>query len=356
MKAETVETAAESQITPEQQAEAEKQEFMQSLPIAEKGSNKGQIDQSQMTPEQNIKFFEYQYGQDKATQAATKMVDNLKKRIKKEQAKLDGDPFNIAQNELVDQLKAQEKAYKEYAFAQMQAQTERNMAADSGQSVTDAKQQRAEGIKQEEAGRTGTAQATIKKRWDAADKIEGIEDVFTLANGEKIPGRYVLTTAEAPSPSHDVDRNFGKTIGFPTNEQGNTVNDRDYESDKTAQTIVQQRANKYDEQAVQNPVVVSRDGIVISGNDRTMAGKLASRNGTDTAYVEYITKYADRWGFTQEMVAAMPAPRIVFVPDVELPYNTATFAKFNAEDKKPKAPLRGRSNQARAYHVRSSYP
>ena len=56
---------------------------MQSLPIAEKGSNKGQIDQSQMTPEQNIKFFEYQYGQDKATQAATKMVDNLKKRIKK---------------------------------------------------------------------------------------------------------------------------------------------------------------------------------------------------------------------------------------------------------------------------------
>ena len=340
---ETAETGTESQITAEQQqaeqAEAEKQEFMQSLPVVESGKNKGQIDQSQMTPEQNIRYFEYQYGKEKAVQAAMKMSENLTKRIKKEQEKLDNDPFNIAQNELVDQLQAQMEAYKNYAFARMQEQTERNIAVQSGPSVTQSKQQRSAGIQQEEAGRTGTAEPTIKEKWDAADKIEGIEDVITLASGEKIPGRYILTTADAPSPSHDIERNFAKTKGFPTNEQGNTVNDRDYESDKTAQTLVQQRANKYDEQAVQNPVVVSRDGIVISGNDRTMAGKIAARNGTDKAYVDYITKYADRWGFTPEMVTSMQAPRIVFVPDVELPYNTATFAKFNAEDKKTQSTL-----------------
>lgn len=341
----TAETGTESQneTAPEQQqaeqAEAEKQEFMQSLPVVESGKNKGQIDQSQMTPEQNIRYFEYQYGQEKAVQAARKMSENLTKRIKKEQEKLDNDPFNIAQNELVEQLQAQMEAYKNYAFARMQEQTEKNIAVQSGPSVTQSKQQRSAGIQQEEAGRTGTAEPTIKEKWDAADKIEGIEDVITLASGEKIPGRYILTTADAPSPSHDIERNFAKTKGFPTNEQGNTVNDRDYEADKTAQTLVQQRASKYDEQAVQNPVVVSRDGIVISGNDRTMAGNIAARNGTDKAYVDYITKYADRWGFTPEMVTSMPAPRIVFVPYVELPYNTATFAKFNAEDKKTQSTL-----------------
>jgi hypothetical protein len=97
-----------------QDVEAEKQAFMQSLPIILEGENKGQIDQSRMTPEQNIKYFEYQYGTDKALRAATKMVDNLKERIKKEQAKLDADPFNIAQNDLVENLLAQQKIYQDY--------------------------------------------------------------------------------------------------------------------------------------------------------------------------------------------------------------------------------------------------
>jgi hypothetical protein len=97
-----------------QDADAEKQAFMQSLPIVREGKNKGQIDQSRMTPEQNIKYFEYQYGPDKALRAATKMVDNLKERIKKEQAKLDADPFNIAQNDLVENLLSQQKVYQDY--------------------------------------------------------------------------------------------------------------------------------------------------------------------------------------------------------------------------------------------------
>ena len=33
------------------------------------------------------------------------------------------------------------------------------------------------------------------------------------------------------------------------------------------------------------------------------------------------------------------SPRIVFVPDVSMPYNTVTFAKFNADDKKRKSPI-----------------
>ncbi len=132
----------------------------------------------------------------------------------------------------------------------------------------------------------GTASTNIAERWNNAEKIEGIEDTITLANGEKIPGRYVLASAEAMSPSHDIGRNFAKTEGFPVNGQGKTVNDRDYEADKQAQILVQQRANNFDERAVQTPVVVSNDRIVLSGNDRTMSGQMAAQQGTDLAYTD----------------------------------------------------------------------
>lgn len=332
------EAQAKSQITPEDE-EAEKQRFMQSLPIIQTGQNKGRIDRAKMTPEQNIRFFEYQYGKEKAVEASRKMSENLKKQIEKEQKKLDNDPFNFEQTELVDQLKNQLKTYQDYAFSQMQAETEKRMQEDQKTSIVESREQRKTEIAKEEAGRTGEAGSAVKERWDAAEKIEGIEDVITLANAEKISGRYILTTAQALSPSHDIERNFAKTIGFPINELGNTVNDRDYEHDKTAQVIVEQRANNYDERAVQTPVVVSKEGVVISGNDRTMAGQLAAKKGTDKAYVDYITKYADRWGFTPEMVQSIKSPRIVFVPDADLPYNTETFAKFNAEEKKTQSTI-----------------
>jgi len=341
MQAEVEETE-QNDTTPEQQAEIqaqlqaeqEKQAFMDSLPVFEKGKNQGEIDQSRMTPEQNVQYFEYTYGKEKALQAAEKQVDNLKKRLKSERTKLDNDPFNIKQNQKVEDIQTQLDAYSNYVNQEKQRLTEENIKSTPKSSIAEDRQARSEDIRQEEAGATGQADQSIIEKWSNAEKIEGIEDVITLSNGEKIEGRYVLTTADAPSPSHDIERNFAKTVGFPVNEQGNTVNDRDYEADLTAQTLVQQRANNYDERAVQTPVVVSQDGVVLSGNDRTMAGQIAAINGTDGAYTSYIERYANRWGFTPEQVQSVQNPRIVFVPNNPMPYNTATFAKFNAEEKK----------------------
>ncbi len=61
---------------------------------------------------------------------------------------------------------------------------------------------------------------------------------------------------------------------------------------------------------------------------------MAAQQGTDLAYTDYITQYASRWGFSPDQVSAIPNPRIVFVPNESMPYNTNTFAKFNAEEKK----------------------
>ena len=188
----------------------------------------------------------------------------------------------------------------------------------------------AEQVKQEQlAGFPG-----IQQRWNTTPKVNGTTDEIRLPNGESIPGHYVLTEAEAPTASHNPANGFAMTEGFPVDENGKTVNDRDYEHDKAAQTSVTEKAANYDQRALQTPVIVSPDGVVLSGNDRTMAGQLAAANNTDAEYTGYLSKYAGKYGFSAEQVAQFKHPRVVFVPDAQMPYNAATFAKFNAEEKK----------------------
>ena len=174
----------------------------------------------------------------------------------------------------------------------------------------------------------------IRERWDAAEKIEGFENEITLPNGERVSGRYVLVESGAATPSHNPNGEFVRNEGFPVDENGNTVNDRDYGRDKSAQEITREMARTYDSRAIQSVPVVSRDGVVLSGNGRTMAGELAAQAGTDGAYLDHLRKYGQQFGFTPEQVGSMQHPRVVFVPDVDMPYTTETFAKFNAQDMK----------------------
>ena len=174
----------------------------------------------------------------------------------------------------------------------------------------------------------------IRKKWDSAPKIDGAEDEITLANGEKIKGRYVLVESGAATPSHNPTNGFSKNEGFPVDENGQTVNDRDYKRDKDAQDITRQTASSYDSRALQDVPVVSSDGIVLSGNGRTMAGELAARDNTDGNYIEHLQKYPEKFGFTKEQVSSMKHPRVLFVTSNEMPYNADTFSKFNAQDKK----------------------
>lgn len=159
-------------------------------------------------------------------------------------------------------------------------------------------------------------------------------DSIVLANGERIEGHYVLTEAFAPTPSHDPVAGYSMTKGFPVDENGNTVNDRDYQHDKEAQRLVEQKASSFDQRALQTPVVVSSDGVVLSGNDRTMALQIAARQGTDNNYNTYLASHPQRFGFTADQISNYSNPRVVFVPDSPMPYTAATFAKFNAEEKK----------------------
>ena len=181
---------------------------------------------------------------------------------------------------------------------------------------------------------TNNVSPAIRDKWVNAPKVEGAQDEIVLPNGEKVAGRYYLVESGAASASHDSNNGFVKTDGFPVDENGGSVNDRDYERDMDAQRITRDIANNYDSRAVQTPVVVSQDGVVLSGNGRTMAGELAAAQNTDAAYNSHIAQYPTKWGFTQQQVEGMQHPRVVFVPDAAMPYTAETFAKFNQQEMK----------------------
>lgn len=174
----------------------------------------------------------------------------------------------------------------------------------------------------------------IKAKWNGAAKVEGNPNALTLADGSTIRGHYVLTEAGAASASHDINNAFEPTEGFPIDENGESVNDRDYKRDTDAQRIVRDIANNYDSRALQSPVIVSKDGVVLSGNNRTMSGDIAAQQGTDKAYIDHLREFGQMYGFTPEQIDGMKHPRVVFVPDEQLPYDATTFARFNAEQQK----------------------
>ena len=243
--------------------------------------------------------------------------------------------------------KAKEKAEKakpkstEFAKrkAEQQAITAEKAAAQKAYDYWTAQQARRIGASQRKAPQvTQQVGENITGKYQTSNRTYGNTDTYILPNGEKINGRYVIVEADAITPSHDVNNGYQKSEGFPTDENGNTINDRDYQADKSAQTIVEQNAANYDARAIQTPVIVTNQGIVLSGNGRTMSGQIASGQGTDTEYLSYLKDHAGRYGFTAEQISGYQHPRLVLEVSDNVPLNAETFAKFNAEDKKTISP------------------
>lgn len=276
---------------------------------------------------------EAQKALDKAKKGEPKMGTSIAK-YRKEQAAY-GQIVGEAQK-MVDYWNGV-KAEQDKIVAEESRVRAEQQAEDTRKAVEAERQRKeAEAQKAAEQAEVGTHNVApaIKEKWDAARKIEGAANEIVLPNGEKVAGRYVLVESGAASPSHNATNEFTKTEGFPIDENGQSVNDRDYERDKDAQRITRNIASDYDSRAMQSPVVVSRDGVVLSGNGRTMAGELAATNNTDGAYIEHLQKYPQQYGFTPEQVQGMEHPRVLFVPDADMPYTAETFAKYNQQEMK----------------------
>ena len=234
--------------------------------------------------------------------------------------------INSLMNDRKRAIREQQEAERKVREEKLHAEAVARLEEDKRIAAEKAAEQKAVG--------THAVNPKIKAKWDGSTKVEGNPNAITLADGSTIRGHYVLTEAGAATASHDVNNAYEPTEGFPIDENGESVNDRDYKRDRDAQRIVRDMADSYDSRALQTPVIVSKDGVVLSGNNRTMSGEIAAKNGTDKAYVDYLREFGAMFGFTPEQIDGMQHPRVVFVPDEELPYDASTFARFNAEQQK----------------------
>ena len=175
-------------------------------------------------------------------------------------------------------------------------------------------------------------ESPLQAKFNGGNPIVGREDVYVLPNGTEINGHYVIVEQDALTPSHDTS--FRPIPEYGVNENGSTLNDRDYEHDKDAQAVEKQKAQNYDKRAYQEPVVVTPDGRVFSGNGRTISGMIAAENGTDTKYVNSLKRDAKFYGFENGAVDGYNHPRLVFVVDDDIPFTSENIAMFNADSRK----------------------
>lgn len=296
------------------------------VPMATDSKGRPTPDYEKMTPEQSAEILTEDFGDnaEKVVDGQIKKAENALKDAEKMKVDYTAEPNDIMEQEA---LKNQtiEAAKKQLDHAQniKKAMTAKKVAETVG------KTQQTEGA--HEAG------SVAAQKFVNAPRLVGNKRTRMLPDGEtKIKGHYEIVPAESLTPSHDVNNDYKKSEGFPTDAEGRTVNDRDYEHDKAAQQNTDQIARKYNGMAIEQVPVVSDEGIVYDGNGRTMAGQKAAKDGTDGEYINDLLENAENFGFTREQIeqSGIEHPRLVLVTDERLPYDAATFAKFNRNEKK----------------------
>ena len=296
------------------------------VPMATDSKGRPTPDYASMTPEQSAEILTEDFGEnaEKVVDGQIKKAENALKDAEKMNVDYTAEPNDIMEQET---LKNQtiEAAKKQLDHAQniKKAMTAKKVAETVG------KTEQTEGA--HEAG------SVAAQKFVNAPRLVGNKRTRMLPDGEtKIKGHYEIVPAESLTPSHDVNNDYKKSEGFPTDAEGRTVNDRDYEHDKAAQQNTDQIARKYNGMAIEQVPVVSDEGIVYDGNGRTMAGQKAAKEGTDSEYINDLLENAENFGFTREQIekSGIEHPRLVLVTDERLPYDAATFAKFNRNEKK----------------------
>jgi hypothetical protein len=306
--------------------------FADGSPVPMMKDTKGRetADYSQMTPEHGAEWMSSQFGEN-AEAAVDGQIKRAEKMLKEaEMIKVDytGD-LNDAKEAEAQKAKAVDAAKAEL---ELYTNIKKVMTANKVKAGMEKVGSVGEEGSVSEAGNLGA----VREKFESGKRIVGNKRTRTLADGSKLRGHYEIVEADSLTPSHNANDGYKKSEGFPVNEEGRTINDRDYENDKQAQMVTDMIAMKYDGQAVDQVPVVTSDGIVVDGNGRTMAGQKAAKNGTDSAYLEALKENAENYGFTAEQIeqSGIKHPRLVLVSDEPMKYDTATFAKFNKNEKK----------------------
>jgi hypothetical protein len=181
-------------------------------------------------------------------------------------------------------------------------------------------------------------QSNARKAKESKGRAEGKAFKKTLANGEVITGKYILINKNDVFASHRA-HSFSKTPGVPVNKNGNTFNDNDYERSKTAQAKQIKDANNYDQRAIEDPVLIDRNGVVKSGNGRTISRQMSNAKSSQK-YTNELKERAEEFGFTKEQVEAIGDEDVMLAVELDGDpvYTTKEYAKYNEDSTKKKTP------------------
>lgn len=144
--------------------------------------------------------------------------------------------------------------------------------------------------------------------------------VFVAGEGGKpiaLKGKYKLVSAKEAIPSHDP-QSFSQNSKYPKGLQ-----ERAYHRDKSEQNKVIRNAQRMNPEFVINtnpdalngPPIVTKDGIVLGGNSRTMSMQRIYTEGGAKAkeLKDYLRGNAAQMGFTKKDVDAIEDPIVVRV-------------------------------------------
>jgi predicted ABC-type ATPase len=176
--------------------------------------------------------------------------------------------------------------------------------------------------------------------------VYGRKIEISMPNGEKRQAQFAIVNADNIFASHN-EHSFATTIGYPT-INGENINDRNYADDKNAQAKVIEVAQNLDPNILvstsrtpSGTPIITKDGIVVSGNNRTMSIKRAITDFPDQYknYVDFMKEEGFAFGITDEQLSNFNHPILVRI-DYDFPeYNTTELSKYNKETKKSERPI-----------------
>lgn len=139
---------------------------------------------------------------------------------------------------------------------------------------------------------TGNVKIGYRKEFLDGNIALGRERELIFPNDEVHKSYFAVVELTDIIPSHN-EVTFGNSKDYPTDASGKNVNDRNYTGDKNAQAKVVSVAQKLNPNIIistsataSGTPIISIDGVVVSGNNRTMSLKLAVSNYKEN-YEEY---------------------------------------------------------------------
>lgn len=201
--------------------------------------------------------------------------------------------------------------------------------------------------------------------------IYGKEISIKMPNGETRRGQFAVVELDNILASHN-EKTYGSTSGYPLDANGENVNDRNYTGDVSSQSKIIDFAQNLEPDRLittsrtpSGSPIITKDGIVVSGNNRTMSLKLSVQDYPERydEYKRFLLEESEAFGFKSSVIGqAISNSSIVderhsgetfrdnkYIKfnhpvlvrfDYDFPdYNALELSKYNKDTKKSERPI-----------------